>query len=70
MDGDRQGRKGKEKAVSECENCRYALWDYENDDSLFDNPKAYEWYVSGCMKGIDLKEDCEYFTEKSKRNGK
>ena len=56
--------------MSECENCRYALWDYETDDSLFDNPKAYEWYVSGCMKGIELKEDCEYFTEKSKRNGK
>lgn len=64
---DRQGRKGKEKTLTDCENCKYALWDYETDDSAFDDHKAYEWYVSGCRKGIDLKDNCEHFMEKEKR---
>lgn len=46
--------------MTECENCKYALWDYEE----YYGTTHREWFVSGCRKGIELREDCEYYTEK------
>ena len=50
--------------MSECENCRYALWDYEE----YYGTTHKDWFVSGCRKGIELREDCEYYTEKTNVN--
>ncbi len=49
--------------MNNCENCKYATWDYET----FYGTTKRQYFVTGCKKGMDDPEGegCEGFDEDS-----
>lgn len=51
--------------MSDCNTCRFALWDYEE----YYNTTYKQWFVEGCKKGMQDADCCSEFDEWEEDDG-